>query len=186
MSQRFVFLAVLGLGVLVLGFAPTAQNAVAGDHQLVGAPKCKMCHGAKIGDQWTSWTESTHAKAFETLASEQSKKIAAEKGLGDPQKEAECLKCHATAAFLGSEVVIDEAGKYDHSEGVGCEACHGPGSDYKKVMKDHEAAVIAGLATDLGEEHCKKCHNETSPTFKAFDYAKQWAVIAHPVTVAEK
>ena len=178
MKQRVIGLMLLGIGLLVFGMAPIVQAA---DHELIGAPKCKMCHKAKTGDQWKIWTESAHAKAFETLASDQAKKITAEQGLGDPQQEAECLKCHATSAFLGSEVKISAKGKYDNSEGVGCEACHGAGSDYKKVMKDHEAAVAAGLATGLGQEHCKKCHNETSPTFKEFDYAKQWAAIEHPL-----
>ena len=178
----FVF-TLLGIGILLFGFSTIA---VAQDHQLVGAPNCRMCHGAKIGNQWKIWTESAHAGAFETLASDASRKIAEEKGLGDPQKEAECLKCHATHAFLGSEVTVSAKGKYDPSEGIGCEACHGAGSDFKRVMKDHDAAVAAGLATDLGEDLCKKCHNETSPTFQGFDYEKQWLAIEHPVTKRKK
>ena len=189
MKKLTIALTLLGSGLLAFGIAPIAQiaqNAQAADHQLVGSPKCKACHRTKTGDQWTIWTESAHAKAFETLASEESKAIAAEKGLGDPQKEAECLKCHATRAFLGCEVTVSDKGKYNHSEGVGCEACHGAGSDFKKVMKDHEAAVLAGLATDLGEELCRKCHNEESPTFESFDYATQWAAIEHPVVTNKK
>jgi cytochrome c554/c'-like protein len=181
-KSLFVF-TLLGIGILFFGLS-TAMAAT--DHQLVGAPKCKMCHGAKIGNQWKIWTESAHAGAFETLASDASKKIAAEKGLGDPQKEAECLKCHATQAFLGGEVTVSAKGKYADSEGVGCESCHGAGADYKKVMKNHDAAVAAGLATELGEELCTKCHNETSPTFKSFDYTKQWAEIEHPVVKKKK
>ena len=49
------------------------QLAVAAP-ELIGAPKCKACHRAKTGDQWQIWTESAHARAFETLASEKSKK----------------------------------------------------------------------------------------------------------------
>ena len=54
--------------------------------EIIGARKCKTCHKAKTGDQWKIWTESAHARAFETLASEQSRKIASDKGLGDPQQ----------------------------------------------------------------------------------------------------
>ena len=183
MKQKNISLAMLMAGILVFGIAPIA---LALDHELVGAPKCKMCHGAKTGNQWKIWTASTHALAYETLATEKAKEIAAGKGLGDPQKEAECLKCHVTRPFLGCEVTISAKGKYDPSEGVGCEACHGPGSAYKKVMKDHEAAVKAGLATELSEELCKKCHNEASPTFKGFDYAEQWKAIAHPLQKLKK
>lgn len=172
-------------GVAFLSSGPLAA-ADAVNHQLVGAPKCKMCHGAKTGDQWKIWSESAHAGAFDELASEASKKIAAEKGLGDPQKEAACLKCHTTQAFLGCDVTVSDSGKYEQAEGIGCESCHGAGSDYKKVMKNHEAAVAAGLSTDLGEDLCRKCHNENSPTFKSFDFAKQWAEIEHPLVKVEK
>jgi Cytochrome c554 and c-prime/Cytochrome c7 and related cytochrome c len=151
--------------------------------EIIGAPKCKTCHKAKTGDQWKIWTESAHARAFETLASGQSRKIASEKGLGDPQQEGACLKCHVTKASLGTETVVNEKGKYADSEGVGCESCHGPGSDYKskKVMVDPEAARAAGLVMIETADGCTQCHNEKSPTFKGFDFDKRWAEIAHPV-----
>jgi hypothetical protein len=96
-----------------------------------------------------------------------------DKGLGAPQQEPACLKCHATKASLGEGVVIDEKANYADNEGVGCEACHGPGSDYKSknVMLDPEAARAAGLIMNMG---CRKCHNEESPTFKGFDYEARW------------
>lgn len=148
--------------------------------ELIGAPKCKSCHRAKTGDQWQIWSESAHARAFERLASAESQKIAADRGLGDPQQEAACLQCHATKASLGGQVVINEKANYTNDEGVGCEACHGPGSDYKsrKVMLDADAARAAGLIMNTG---CRKCHNEKSPTFKGFDYEARWLDIAHPV-----
>jgi len=158
------------------------QHAVAAP-EIVGAPKCKSCHMAKTGDQWKIWTGSAHAGAFETLASTESKKIAAEMGLGDPQSEYACLKCHATRAYLGDAVVVSEKAKYDDSEGVGCESCHGPGSEYKpmKVMQDPRAAEAAGLVSARTAEACGTCHNEESPTFKGFDFENRWAQIAHPV-----
>jgi hypothetical protein len=157
--------------------------ALAEEPQLIGAPKCKICHGKKTGDQWTIWEESKHAQAFATLASEESQKIATERGLGDPQKAEECLKCHTTHAFVGRDVAIAKSNKYEEAEGVGCEACHGPGSEYKskKTMEDREAAVAAGLWIPAGAEDCQKCHNEESPTYKPFDYEARWAEIAHPV-----
>ncbi|MGA9575694.1 MAG: multiheme c-type cytochrome [Lysobacterales bacterium] len=159
-----------------------APEAVAA-HEIVGAPGCKACHKARTGDQWKIWTESAHARAYDTLASEASRKIAADKGIGDPQKAEECLKCHTTRGFLGAEVPVSETGKYADSEGVGCEACHGPGSDYKpgSVMKDPVAARAAGLQSDRSPEACVRCHNAQSPTFKGFDFEERWAEIAHPV-----
>ncbi len=180
MSRKILALvAVVVVGGIVLGMAGAAMA----NPEIIGAPKCKMCHKAKTGDQWKIWEESAHAGAFATLASEESKKIAADKGLGDPQKEEACLKCHATHAFLGRDVVVNAKGKYEDAEGVGCEACHGAGSDYKskKVMEDSAAAKAAGLIMNKSAEFCQKCHNEESPTFKGFDFEKRWAEIAHPV-----
>ena len=153
------------------------------EFEIVGAPKCKSCHKAKTGDQWKTWTESAHARAFETLASEQAGEIAAAKQLGNPQQEETCLKCHATKAFLGAGVLVSGKAKYADSEGVGCEACHGPGSGYKprKIMEDPAAARAAGLVMNKAVDGCTHCHNEESPTFKGFEYDERWAEIAHPV-----
>ena len=172
--MRIFHVSLVMLAGLMFGMT---QLAIASP-EIIGAPKCKTCHKSKTGDQWKIWTESAHARAFETLASAESQKIAADRGLGDPQQEIACLKCHATKASLGEGVVIYEKAKYEDSEGVGCEACHGPGSDYKsrKVMIDPEAARAAGLIMNTG---CRKCHNDESPTFKGFDFEARWLDIAH-------
>ncbi len=181
MKRRvLISVSLLAMGMFLLG---TATVAMAG-HEIVGAPKCKMCHKKdKTGNQWGKWLESKHAKAYETLGTDEAKKIATDKGLGDPQKEAACLKCHTTTGALGADVVVAAAGKYEITEGVGCEACHGAGSAYKKkkIMKDPEAAKAAGLVMNKSAEFCTKCHNDESPTFKSFDFEKQWAEIAHAV-----
>ncbi len=172
----------LAVGMVVLGgLLGMASNAMA-EHELVGASKCKSCH-KKIGDPYKIWQGTGHAKAFEALASPEAKKIAADKGLGDPQKEEACLKCHVTRIFIGNPAV-NEKGKYLDTEGVGCEACHGAGSDYKKksIMKDHDASVANGMTREKSEAFCTKCHNSESPTFKEFDLEKYWAKIDHPIT----
>ena len=177
--KRHLMLAVglVVLGGLLMGMAPSAMAG----HELVGSSKCKSCH-KKIGNPYQIWLDSSHSKAFETLATPEAKKIAAEAGLGDPQKEEACTFCHVTRVFLGNPVV-NEKGKYADTEGIGCEACHGPGSDYKKkkVMKDHDAAVAAGMVRDNSEAYCVKCHNSDSPTFKEFDFEARWAEIEHPI-----
>jgi hypothetical protein len=182
-KQLLIALSLIIISGLTVGMA---QDALAG-HEIVGAPKCKSCH-KKIGDPYSIWADTQHAKAYETLGTPEAKKIAADKGLGDPQKEEACLKCHVTQAFLGRDVAINAKAKYVDTEGVGCEACHGAGSDYKKkkVMKDHDAAVAAGLIVDKSEANCTKCHNSDSPTFKEFDFEKQWDAIKHPVVAKKK
>jgi hypothetical protein len=175
MSRKII--AVILVSGFILGLS---SMAMAADPEIVGTPKCMTCHKAKTGDQYKIWSESKHAGAFATLASDESKKIAADLGLGDPQKEEACLKCHATKAFLGA--AVDAKGKYTDEEGVGCESCHGAGSLYRtKHKKDPDLAKAElGLIVNLDAAACEKCHNEESPTFKGFDLEKRWAEIAHP------
>jgi len=64
---------------LLMGYAFTG---VAADHSYVGVGKCKMCHKSKAkGDQYGIWLKSAHSKAYETLASDESKAVAAKLGL---------------------------------------------------------------------------------------------------------
>jgi hypothetical protein len=151
----------------------------AADHAYVGADKCKMCHNAAPkGAQYTKWSETLHAKAYETLASDQAKKLAAAKGISDPQKSEACLKCHVTGYGAPAALLTD---KYNAQQGVTCEACHGAGGDYWKmeVMKDQAKAEAAGLVMP-NEATCKRCHNQESPSYKPFDFASFSAKIAHP------
>jgi hypothetical protein len=152
--------------------------------EIIGADKCKMCHkGEKKGAQFEKWSEGPHAGAHATLGTDAAKAIAQEKGIADPQEDAGCLSCHTTRGALADAGAADT---YDVAEGVGCEACHGPGSLYKsmKVMKDREAAIAAGLIIP-DEKTCTACHNEKSPTYKPFDYAARVAEIAHPIPAGD-
>ena len=151
------------------------SNVLLAQNKYIGAAKCKMCHMSK-GKQYPIWSESKHAKAFETLKGEEAKKIAKEKGIADPTTDAKCLKCHATAGAV--EATLN--GGIKNEEGVSCESCHGAGEKYKSpiVMRSREEAVKNGMLVP-DEKTCIKCHNSESPTFKSFDYAAYSAKIAH-------
>ncbi len=177
-------------GCLLIGslFVVPGDVATAEDVQgkIIGSKKCNVCHKQKKrGNQAEVWLHSAHAKAYEVLASDEAKAIAKEKGLGDPQQEAECLACHTTQGFH-SEAEVDPKGKYSLDEGVGCEVCHGPGSEYKKkkIMKDPELAKAKGMLMP-GSDFCLKCHNERSPSYKEFDFETRWAEIVHPIAKTE-
>lgn len=165
--------------LLIPFLAILSQNS----HTYVGAETCGMCHKTeKQGSQFSIWKNSSHSKAFETLKSEKANKIAQEKGFKTPAAETpECLKCHTS----GYDVDASTFGKkFKVEDGVQCETCHGPGSDYKdmKVMKDKELAVKNGLVmNEKLENFCTGCHNVESPTFVDMDIEKAWDKIKHNI-----
>ena len=157
-----------------------------GGHQYVGVRKCKMCHKSqKQGNQYGIWTESKHAKAFETLKSDAALAIAKKRGLAKPPSESpECLKCHTTGYGADPSAF---ASSFNIADGVQCEACHGPGSDYKKksIMKNRDEAIANGMnpiqvADGSAEKWCVRCHNEESPNYKGFNFQEYWDKIKHP------
>ncbi|MBN1307008.1 MAG: hypothetical protein JXA18_03765 [Chitinispirillaceae bacterium] len=168
--------------IAVLIIVGWVLSVFAAEPRYIGAAKCaKMCHkGEKKGSQYEIWRKSKHAGAFTTLGTDSSKAVAKTVNVtGDPQKAPECLRCHVTAFGVKKEL-IDSTCTY--SDGVGCEACHGPGSEYRKlnVMKKHDMAVSAGL-WEQKEAVCTRCHNKESPTYKPFDYSEAVKKDAHPV-----
>jgi len=131
-------------------------------------------------EQLTIWQNSKHAEAYKLLQTEKADKIAKEKGFETKAVETpECLKCHASGYNVDASM-LDK--KFSVEDGVQCETCHGPGSDYKsmKVMKKKEDAVANGLVLyEKPEDLCVTCHNAESPTFVDFDFATMWAKIKH-------
>ena len=120
------------VGAVVAVFIGLGTLAASAEPTYIGAAKCKMCH--KI--EYDSWAQTKHAKATDDAKASTKWKF-----------EAACLACHATNK--------DEA-----MAGVQCEACHGPGSDYKsiQVMKDIAKAKAAGLIMPT-QETCNGCHD---------------------------
>jgi len=166
--------------VLQLGFSSNVKEDDE-NYGYVGTATCGLCHKSeKQGEQLGIWKKSAHANAYKTLLTEEADKIASEKGFSTKAVETEdCLKCHVSgynvdASLLGKKFTIED--------GVQCETCHGPGSEYKslKIMKDRELSIQNGLMVyENKEELCKKCHNEESPTFTEFNFEEMWAKIKH-------
>lgn len=159
-------------------FPALAQNG----HTYIGTKTCGMCHKSeKQGEQLKIWQGSKHSKAFETLKTAEADNIAKEKGFKTKAVETEeCLKCHATGYNLDASML---GKKFKVEDGVQCETCHGPGSDYKKksIMKDKSKAVANGLLLyeNPAEELCINCHNAESPTYVDFVFEEYWAKIKH-------
>lgn len=182
------------ISFLVFGFVfSVSAQEKAEQRGFIGVAKCKTCHRtAKQGEQFKIWEAGPHAKAFETLASEAAKKIAAEKKIADAQKADECLQCHATGYVDGKLVDKKYLGaKFAITDGVGCESCHGAGADYNKMkpMKAIMNGEVDGATLGLvkpDEKTCITCHNEKSPTYKEFKFAEMVKEIAHPIPDAKK
>jgi hypothetical protein len=150
-----VLVSIAACLVMICVVVPTVAHAA----DYVGETKCKMCHKKAH----TKWEETKHAHAFASLQ-------------GADAEKPECVGCHTTG-YSGSGPVAE------NQKNVQCEACHGPGSDYRKVMMRRssyttEKAVAAGLILP-NEATCTKCHNEKNPNFKPFNFEERKAAIAH-------
>ncbi|MSQ01497.1 MAG: hypothetical protein EXR71_06345 [Myxococcales bacterium] len=119
----------------------------------VGVRACSPCHPAATA----TWSASAHAHARTTLLQQK-------KGY-DP----ECLRCHVTG--LGHPG--GWSGEADTERGqVGCESCHGPGSDHVRAP----AAAYGALPADGSA--CIACHTyDNSPDFGWEHY---WPSVRHP------
>ncbi len=184
MIARVIVSAMSVLALAGLAFSAMVTSASGQEYQYTGVKDCSRCHKKELmGDQTAVWKKSAHAKAFDTLKSDEAVRIGQEKGLASPPHEAdECVRCHATAHGVTPEQT--EKRPLRLADGVQCESCHGPGSEYKpnKVMSDLEASRAAGMWDPGNDEKvCTACHNDESPTFEAFDFAKRKEEIAHPI-----
>jgi len=173
----------------------TAVAADTSPYEYVGSKTCKKCHIK----QYKSWEKTRMGQAFQILKPGNSKEAKEKFNVDvskDYTKDPTCLKCH-TVGFshaggyhvpdLSDKKAVRKAKKL---EGIGCESCHGPGSEYVKVFKEIqkskrtyrvEELYSVGLAK-IGEATCKTCHNEESPTINAgdvFDYEARKAKGTH-------
>ena len=169
------------------GNVPAAPRALPSparpqDPQHTGSLACGECHqGPEFGYQFERWQQSAHARAYAVLSTPEAQTIARQMGVaGDPQRQADCLRCHSTADHDPAGGFLES---FDRTEGVGCEACHGAGSRYspEAVMRDPVAARAAGLR-EVTRQTCMYCHDNPhdQPDPEPFDYPSAVAAIAHP------
>lgn len=180
MFKVMSLVAILILSTTFLGFT-IFNSYYPSKPSYVGVKVCGMCHKKEdVGQQLKIWESSKHSQAYKTLKTEKADKVAKDKGFKTKAVETkECLKCHAIG-YDANKSLIGE--KFSIEDGVQCETCHGPGSEYKskKVMEDRKLAIVNGLILyDKPEELCKKCHNEESPFYKEFNFKEMWAKIKH-------
>lgn len=204
MKKQTVMLLVVacgGIGVVVSGriyagaepftaartvLAAVGPSDEASPYSYVGSKKCKKCHIK----QHKSWEQTRMSKAMDILRPGNNKEVKEKSQLDvgkDYTTDEKCLKCH-TVGFgkPGGYAIPDPEDKKavrnaKKREGVGCECCHGPGSEYVKVFDEIlkskrkykvEELYAVGLRK-VDESTCKTCHNEESPSVDPgdpFDY----------------
>lgn len=168
------------LALLLLAAVSAAelpQNDAA-KHMGVATCAASQCHGSAVPrngsnvlqNEYVTWTQDDpHAKTWETLQSDASKRIAARLGLDSATGARICLDCHT------DYVSQERRGERFHlSDGVGCEACHGGAENwlsthYNVPTVTHDDNLAAGLyptesAAERGEL-CLSCHLGTSDKF---------------------
>lgn len=139
---------------------PTANGAA-----YVGSEACKTCHP----QAFEAWAKSKHAQAWETLE-------AAEK---DPKRYGwpvtaypDCVGCHVVG-HRQQTGFLSQADTPQLTD-VGCERCHGAGSDHMATNGEKRLGLIGGIAPSL---LCVQCHDfEQSPNFV---YGERWPLIQH-------
>jgi len=140
----------------------------------LGVTDCSSstCHGGTRAETSSSvdqneffiWNrKGQHAKAYQHLKNDLSKRIAKNLGLKSPAHEAKiCLDCHA------DNVPKNKRGnRFQISDGVGCEACHGGAEGWvkdhtvsgrKQGKKGHQQSIANGLyPTERPIERAKLC-----------------------------
>jgi hypothetical protein len=149
---------------LAANAAPLPQDSL---HQSVGVANCasSMCHGAVqpwkgstiMHNEYTVWLRlDKHAEAYNLLLNEDSRRMAKKLGLKKPAHEEKiCLDCHTH-----NPPANKRGERFSLSDGVSCEACHGPAEVW---IKSH----VAANAT-----HAKNIQDGLYPTSKPVEMAK--------------
>ncbi|NQV31300.1 MAG: hypothetical protein HQ515_01340 [Phycisphaeraceae bacterium] len=107
---------------------PLSQGTLA----FQGSASCKACHA----EEYRIWNTHQHAHAFATLVKAGS------------QRDPECTVCHV----VGMEYDVGYLTEADtpHLKDVGCEVCHGPGSEHNRSMGE--------IRTQGPKMTCLDCH----------------------------
>jgi hypothetical protein len=123
------------------------------DLAYTGSKSCKSCHEY----EYEKWSTKSHAHAYETL-----KRVGSE---SDP----ECVGCHVVGLkYEGGFVSEQETADL---KDVGCEVCHGPGSEHIRTLGD--------VKTRAPRQDCIDCHTSDNSVNYAGNEAVYFEKIIH-------
>lgn len=170
-SIHSAFLTGLILPLAVIASTPgfgLAENASAPAGKFVGTDTCATagCHGGADPKryQYQYWQHADpHSKAFATLTTARSARMAEDLKLGEAAANIRCTACHAPFQGLPDNLKLESV-KAQH--GVACESCHGAAGNWvlahTREDYSHAQRVKAGmrdlqsLYTRAGS--CVACH----------------------------
>ncbi|WP_101757804.1 cytochrome c family protein [Oceanicoccus sp. KOV_DT_Chl] len=154
------------ISLLVSPLVSALPQYDADKHLGVASCASSVCHGKSkpvkdenvMLNEYRTWsTEDRHARAYQTLLSDESKRIAKNLGLKSAHTAKICLDCHA------DNVAKDKRGpKFQINDGVGCEACHGGGEQWIESHTEegvtHQQNLDKNMfATEDGVARAKLC-----------------------------
>ncbi|MBF0274543.1 MAG: cytochrome c family protein [Nitrospinae bacterium] len=133
------------------------------------------CHKTESKD----WQKSPHGKAFDSLfadkRSRNQNKTLNKLGIDykkDYNEDEKCLKCHVVGYKQAGG--YQDASSSENLQGVGCEMCHGAGSNYADIHEKKEATYTKAELKAAGElfpkndpQVCLKCHDNKESKFNA-------------------
>lgn len=141
--KRFEGWLVVAVVIGLMGLAPLAggpEEVFAEDKSYVGSESCQECHEDEY-ENYNAYSKKAHSYKSVTVM---------RKGLTDKEYQ-ECLQCHATGyGQPGGFVSVEETPQLQN---LGCESCHGPGSDHV------DSGDPEDIISDLTVADCERCHN---------------------------
>jgi hypothetical protein len=180
-AAAVLFTAVLTTSLRASAAVPTMSmppQAASETGNYVGPGSCSAvaCHGAIrpapgariLQTEYSTWiSQDRHTRATEVLTNAVSQRMGRILGIGNPRQAQKCLLCHSL------DVPANLRGRNFATEGVSCEACHGPATGWLgyHVTKDatHDESVKRGMydTKDVVKrtDKCLTCHLGTSDTF---------------------
>lgn len=117
----------------------------------LGSENCHSCHGY----EYDKWATKAHAHAYDSLV-----KVGS-------QYDPECVGCHVVGFGYESGFLSETSAK--DLRNVGCEVCHGPGSDHMKAVTTER--VDTGISQP--QSRCIDCHTpDRSPGYQGHEKEK--------------
>jgi hypothetical protein len=170
------------IGLLLFAAVPAVADTMPQDsvesHMGVATCAASQCHGsavprdgsAVLQNEYVTWTQDDpHSGAFDTLSTDKSKAIANRLGLKSATTAKVCLDCHADNVPLARR-----GERFQLSDGVGCEACHGGAENwlathYNTPAVAHADNLQAGMYSTGDSSSraalCLSCHLGTDSKF---------------------